>query len=161
MPTALYGKPNFFGDTLVPSSSASEPLNVSLVGFEDAEDKAILEFLYKVTNAPADALSEKEAALVALNKAALNGKIWCVSVGDVFCIDGRCYVCDSCGWYPTSEEAAKAYFDLPADKRGGYCGKYPVPKGFENPEFCPEWYPPQLLVNRKLKDRFVLELEAV
>ena len=143
MPIAFFGKPFFFGDVECPSSCAKEALNVKLEGCDGMSDQAILEWIFRATNAPVEALSDQEMVLINANKSAFDDKIWCVSVGDVFAISGRCYICDSFGWYSISREAAAAYFALPHRERGQFGNRWPVPQGFQSDG---------LLIDRQTKD---------
>lgn len=87
-------------------------------------EESFLEWLFKVTNAPADCLNAQDKAILEANKAALNGKLWCASVGDCFAIGaGTVYCCYPFGWAVTTVEKVKAYFD-----QEDCFGSLPAPK---------------------------------
>jgi hypothetical protein len=88
------------------------------------DEEGFLEWLFKITNAPISALNKQDNAILEANKAALTGKLWCVSVGDCFAIGkGIVYCCYPFGWAVSTVEKVKAFFaqedcfgSLPAPK---------------------------------------------
>lgn len=134
----IYAKPHFFGDPEIEIEAA----NISLVGLEfifnapgvtrpEYSHSSILELLFKVTNAPESVLNDNDRAFVAANKEAL-AKLWALSVGDVFKVTigtvEEFLVTAPVGFVTTTQEAAKAFFDLPYTDR--LYGVFPAPKGY-------------------------------
>jgi len=92
------------------SASGRSVLVGNLVVPVDWNDNTILNWLFKITNAPFEALTDAEKAVLDTNNKVLARKIWSISVGDVFKLGSKTYCCYPVGWTETTEGKAKAYF---------------------------------------------------
>ena len=85
-----------------------------------------LEWLFKVTNAPAECLNDYDNLTLEANKEALKGKLWCISVGDCFNFnEATSFCCYPIGWTEIPVGNLWAYFG----KGGERAGVLPAPIG--------------------------------
>jgi hypothetical protein len=108
---------NLFGKRGEGYGEADKTVKVELTVPAAWDDHAVLEWLFKLTNAPAEAIQGDELTTLTANKANLDRKLWSVSIGDVFKLNDHTYVCASFGWTETTDANARAYFAIEGEKR--------------------------------------------
>lgn len=85
-----------------------------------------LEWLFKITNAPAECLNETDKVTLEVNKEVLQGNLWCISVGDCFNFEeATSFCCYPIGWTEVPVGNLWAYFG----KGGERAGVLPAPIG--------------------------------